>query len=223
MARPAYCQLTLACSAPMVELVIWHEAQRISHADAVAKAKTRNAISPHPAVAEFYAELAKQLPDLERRWDKKSHVRVTIPAGSAVKTAARVRYLAAKHRLVCLDVGQQAVVNPPLLRRPDSYELTGDSRLAIEDPTAEHIMRAAHGLSDANWFMALEGDDDHFLQCGIGARSGARPGNYMLETRDAKHLQVEVSEVAEVIAAFQAHLIGDDSWRDSFTWRPVAD
>jgi hypothetical protein len=69
--------------------------------------------------------------------------------------------------------------------------------------------------------MSLEGDDDHFVQCGYGSRAGAAPGRYMLETREEKHLQVEVAAVDEVIAAFQAQLSGDMSWRDRHSWRPV--
>ena len=43
----------------------------------------------------------------------------------------------------------------------------------------------------------------------------------MLETREDKHLQVEVAGVGEVVAAFQAQLSGDLTWRDRFSWKPV--
>jgi hypothetical protein len=69
--------------------------------------------------------------------------------------------------------------------------------------------------------MSLEGDDDHFVQCGYGSRAGVAPGRYMLETREEKHLQVEVAALDEVIAAFQAQLSGDLSWRDRYPWKPV--
>ncbi|HCT77309.1 MAG TPA: hypothetical protein DGT23_12100 [Micromonosporaceae bacterium] len=200
---------------------MWHEPTRISHGDALAKARAMRGWEPHPAIPAFHEELVAQLPDVQRRWDKKSHVRIEVKEAAAKGAVPRIRYLAAKHRLVCFDLSQDAVVNPPLLRRPDSYELATDAGLPIEDPAAEHIARAAHSLSDDNWFMALEGDDDHFVQCGFGKRAGVGDGRYMLETRDEKHLQVDVDDVAEVIAAFQAHLIGDHSWRDKYAWRPV--
>lgn len=202
------------------ELVLWHEPTRISHSDASMKARTLRELSPHPAIAAFHDELMAQLPSVERKWDKKSYVKLTIR--TAAKSAVpRVRYLAAKHRLVCFDLDSEAVVNPPLLRRGDGYELATDAGFPIEDPAPEHIARAAHSLGDDNWFMVLEGHDDHFVQCGYGARAAVAQGRYMLEVRDEKHLQAEVGSVDEVISAFQAEVSGDRSWRDRFTWQPV--
>src|SRR5262245_57992339 len=149
----------------MAELLVWHESTRISHADAAEKAKAPKALEPHPAIASFHAELIEQVSEV--KGDRKSHVIVRV---SAKGTVARVRYLAAKHRLVVFDPAQRAVVNPPLLRRADSYELATEAEPSIEDPTPQHIERAARALSDRNWFMSLEGDDDHFVQCGYGSR-----------------------------------------------------
>jgi hypothetical protein len=199
----------------MAELLVWHEPQRISHAEAAEKAKAPKALDPHPAIGEFYAELIAQVPDAKER---KSHV---VVRASGKGTVARVRYLAAKHRLVVFDPQQRAVVNPPLLRRADSYELATEAEPSIEDPTPEHIARAARNLSDRNWFMSLEDMDDHFVQCGYGSRAGVPDGHYMLETREDKHLQVQVGRVDDVITAFQAQLAGDLSWRDEYTWNTV--
>ncbi|WP_203907116.1 hypothetical protein [Rhizocola hellebori] len=204
-----------------VELVLWHEPARISHADALVKARTLRELSPHPAIAAFADELMAQLPDVDRKWDKKSYLKLSIKSSAARSAVPRVRYLAAKHRLVCFDLDTEAVVNPPLLRRNDGYELATDKGFPIEDPTAEHLARAAQSLSDDNWFMVLEGHDDNFVQCGYGARAAVPEGHYMLEVRDEKHLQAEVASLDEVIAAFQAEAAGDRSWRDSFTWQPV--
>ncbi len=199
----------------MAELLVWHESQRVSHADAAQKAEALKALEPHAAIGAFFAELKTQVPEAKER---KSHV---IVRADALGVVARVRYLAAKHRLVVFDVAQQAVVNPPLLRRPDGYELATEAEPSIDDPSPEHIARAARNLSDRNWLMSLEDMDDHFVQCGYGARAGVPAGHYMLETRADKHLQVEVADVGEVIAAFLAQLAGDLSWRDRYTWRPV--
>jgi hypothetical protein len=204
-----------------IELVLWHEPTRVSHSDALVKARSLRELAPHPAVAAFEEELRAQLPGVERKWDKKSHVKLTIKDTAAKSAVPRVRYLAAKHRLVCFDLGAEAVVNPPLLRRNDGYELATDTGFPIEDPTAEHIARAAQSLGDDNWFMVLEGHDDHFVQCGYGARAAVAPGHYMLEVRDEKHLQAEVASLEEVVGAFQAEAAGDRSWRDRFTWQPV--
>jgi hypothetical protein len=184
-------------------------------------ARTLRELPPHPAVAAFHDELMAQLPGVERKWDKKSYVKLTIKNSAAKSAVPRVRYLAAKHRLVCFDLDTEAVVNPPLLRRGDGYELATDNGFPIEDPTAEHIARAARSLSDDNWFMVLEGHDDHFVQCGYGTRAAVAQGHYMLEVRDEKHLQAEVASLDDVISAFQAEACGDRGWRDRFTWQPV--
>lgn len=203
----------------MAELLVWHESTRISHAEAAEKAKAPKALEPHPAISAFYSEVIEQIP---RAKERKSHV--IVPA-QAKGTVARVRYLAAKHRLVVFDPTQRAVVNPPLLRRPDGYELATEAEPSIEDPSPEHIARAARSLGDRNWFMSLEGGmdlaDDHFVQCGYGARAGVPDGHYMLETRADKHLQAEVTSVDDVIAAFISQLNGDISWRDRYSWKPV--
>jgi hypothetical protein len=203
------------------ELVLWHSPTRLSHSGALVLARTPKELPPHPAVAAFHDELKAQLPDVERKWDKKSYVKLTIKSSAARSAVPRVRYLAAKHRLVCFDLNAEAVVNPPLLRRSDGYELATDAGFPIEDPTAEHIARAAAGLSDDNWFMVLEGHDDQFVQCGYGQRAAVAAGHYMLEVRDEKHLQCEVASLDEVIRAFQAEAAGDSSWREKFTWQPV--
>jgi hypothetical protein len=203
------------------ELVLWHSPTRLSHADALVKARTLRELAPHPAIAAFHDELMAQLPEVERKWDKKSYVKLTIKSSAARSAVPRVRYLAAKHRLACFDLNAEAVVNPPLLRRSDAYELATDVGFPIEDPTAEHIARAAQSLSDDNWFMVLEGHDDQFVQCGYGQRAAVAPGHYMLEVRDEKHLQAEVASLDQVVAAFQAEVAGDPSWRENFTWQPV--
>jgi hypothetical protein len=203
------------------ELVLWHESARISHEDALVKARTLRELLPHPAVTAFHDELMAQLPGVERRWDKKSYVKLAIKSSAAKSAVPRVRYLAAKHRLVCFDLDTEAVVNPPLLRRNDGYELATDTGFPIEDPTATHIARAAQSLSDDNWFMVLEGHDDHFVQCGYGRRATVDEGRYMLEVRDEKHLQAEVASLDEIIGAFQAEAMGDRTWREQFTWQPV--
>jgi hypothetical protein len=201
----------------MVEIAVWYEAERIGHEVAQAKYRELGKLPPHPAIAPFHAELTAQLAGVQVKWDKKSHVRIFTEA----KNVARVRYLAAKHKLVCFAPEQNAVVNPPLLRRFDAMDLRMDRGLPIEDPSPEHIATAAHALSEDNWFMALEGDDDHFVQCGFGTRAGALPGGYMLEYRDGldgEHMQAICSSVDDVIDVFTAQLSGSIEWRSRFTW-----
>ncbi len=213
--------VNLACFWAMVETAVWHEAARISHEAAQDKyAQLSKAATAHEAVAAFHKELTAQLAGVQVKWDKKSHARVF----TELKSVALIRYLAAKHRLVCFDPAQNAVVNPPLLRRFDAMDLTTAKGLSIEDPSNEHVAQAARGLDDDNWFMALEGDDDHFLQCGFGTRAGALPGGFMLEYRDGldgDHMQAICSDVDDVIAVFTEQLAGSDAWRARFVWRQL--
>lgn len=211
------------------DLVVWHEPVRITHAEAAEKARDLQSRRPsaaiaHPAVAAFAAELAREFPDLSRAGDGKAQVLISLNGAPGMKVIPVIRYLAAKHRLVCYDVRQEAVVNPPLLRRVESGELTAAGDLPIEDPSPEHIERAIRELDDDFWFVIFDYDDDHYLQAGFGAPAGAAPGGYVLEYRDGsaeEHFQADVADAEELITAVQEHVAGEAGWRARFTWRPV--
>lgn len=185
-----------------VELILWHEPVRLTHAEAAAKTE----YDPHPSVSAFAAEAGVP--------DGGSHLRLSVK-DSAVP---RIRYLAGKHRLVCFDVARQAVLNPPLLRRSGAYELAFCVGHSIDDPTPEHLAAALRDLDEVNWFVVLDDGDDHYVQAALTG------DGYLLEVRDGsadKHFQVVVGDVEEVIAAFQEQARGDTAWRDRFSWHPV--
>jgi hypothetical protein len=202
----------------MVEIAVWHESARIGHEEAAQRYEQLAKMAKHPSLPAFHAELTQQLPGLQIKGDKKSHLRIFAEA----KAVARIRYVAAKHKLVCFNPEQQAVVNPPLLRRFDAMDLATDTGLPIEDPSPAHVAQAAASLSDDNWFMTLEVDDDHFLQCGFGRRAGAAPGEYVVEYREGdSHLQTRIADVEQVIAVFTEQIAGSSAWRADFSWTPV--
>ena len=186
-----------------MEMIVWHEPERITHAEAAA----RNQYRAHPSVAEF----AKEIEDAIVGGDRASHVVLSIK-DSAVPS---IRYLAAKHRLVCYEPGRRAVLNPPLLRRAGAYELAFCVGHSIDDPAPEHLAAAVRGLTDENWFIVLNDGDEHFVQV---ARSN---GTHLMEFKDEGLFQTEVADAAVVIEALCEHAAGAP-WRDRFEWRPIA-
>ena len=190
-----------------MDLIVWHEPQRITHAEAAAKTQAKTRYEAHPSVAAFAAETGTSIVG----GDRISFVQLSIK-DSAVPS---IRYLAAKHRLVCYEPERQAVLNPPLLRRADAYELTFCLGHSIDDPSPQHLAAAVHGLTESNWFIVLNDGDEHFVQV---ARS---TGTHLMEYKDEGLFQTEVADAAAVIEALCEHAAGKP-WRDRFQWRPVA-
>jgi hypothetical protein len=183
-------------------MIVWHEPERITHAEAAAKTLHE----PHPSVAEFAREVEAAIVG----GDRASHVVLSIK-DSAVPS---IRYLAAKHRLVCYETERRAVLNPPLLRRSGAYELAFCVGHSIDDPSPEHLAAAVHGLTEENWFIVLNDGDEHFVQV---ARSN---GTHLMEYKDDGLFQTEVADADIVIAALCDHAAGAP-WRDRFQWRPI--
>lgn len=186
-----------------MDLIVWHEPERITHAEAAAKTR----YEAHPSVAEFAAEAG----DCVVGGDRSSHVILSIK-DSAVPS---IRYLAAKHRLVCYEPRRRAVLNPPLLRRAGAYELAFCAGHSIDDPAPQHLADAIHNLTDQNWFIVLNDGDEHFVQV---ARSN---GTHLMEYKDEGLFQTEVADAAAVIEALCEHAAGAP-WRDRFQWRRIA-
>lgn len=189
-----------------MELIVWYEPGRITHAEAAAKAE----FLPRQSVADFAREVAGDVIG----GDKKSHVRLSVTD----RAVPRIRYIAGKHRLVCYEPQRQAVLNPPLLRRSGAYELSFCIGHSIDDPSPGHITAAIEALTAQNWFVVLDDGEDHYLQVALTA------DGYLLEVRDGnadKHFQVPVKAVEDVIAAFHQQATGDAVWRDRFEWRQV--
>lgn len=189
-----------------MDLILWYEPHRITHAEAAAK----TVYTSHRSVVEFAREVADHIVG----GDGVSHVRLSVKD----RAVARIRYAAGKHRLVCYEPERQAVLNPPLMRRSGAYELSFCIGHSIDDPAPEHIAAAVHGLDPDNWFVALEDGDDHYVQAALAS------DGYLLEVRDGSaenHFQVQVKDVDDIIQAFQAQATGDTTWRERFTWQQV--
>jgi len=186
-----------------VDLIVWHEPERITHAEAAAKTQYQ----AHPGVAAFAAEADGSIVG----GDRTSHVVLSIKDGAVPS----IRYLAAKHRLVCYEPSRRAVLNPPLLRRAGAFELTFCVGHSIDDPSPQHLAAAVRGLTEQNWFIVLNDGDEHFVQV---ARSN---GGHLMEYKDEGLFQTEVPDADVVIEALCEHAAGAP-WRDRFEWRPVA-
>ena len=190
-----------------MELIVWHEPERITHAEAMEKAAAGNRFEAHPGVAAFAAETEGSIVG----GDSTSHVVLSVK-DSAVPS---MRYLAAKHRLVCYEPERRAVLNPPLLRRAEAFELTFCVGHSIDDPSPQHLASAVRELTDQNWFIVLNDGDEHFVQV---ARSN---GTHLMEYKDDGLFQTEVADADVVIEALCEHAAGAP-WRDRFSWRPIS-
>lgn len=181
---------------------MWHEPERITHAEAAAKTH----YTAHSSVSEFAAEAEGSITG----GDRTSHIVLSIK-DSAVPS---IRYLAAKHRLVCYEPARGAVLNPPVLRRAGAYELAFCIGHSIDDPSPQHIADAVRNLSPENWFIVLNDGDEHFVQVALSG------GTHLMEYKEEDLFQTEVPDASVVIEALCEHAAGAE-WRDRFKWRPI--
>ena len=182
---------------------MWHEPERITHAEAAAKTQYQ----AHPGGRRV--RRGDRRLDRGGRWT--SHVVLSVK-DSAVPS---IRYLAAKHRLVCYEPERRAVLNPPLLRRAGAFELAFCIGHSIDDPSPQHLAEAVRDLTDQNWFIVLNDGDEHFVQV---ARSN---GTHLMEYKDEGLFQTEVADASVVIEALCEHAAGAP-WRDRFEWRLIS-
>lgn len=185
-----------------MELIVWHEPERITHAEAAAKTH----YTAHPGVTGFAADANEWIAG----GDGSSHVVLSVTD----RAVPSVRYLAGKHRLVCYEPARRAVLNPPVLRRAGAYELAFCAGHSIDDPSPEHIAGAVGNLTPENWFVVLNDGDEHFVQVALFG------GTYLMEFKEGGLMQTEVPDASVVIEALCDHVAGAP-WRERFTWRPI--
>jgi hypothetical protein len=105
--------------------------------------------------------------------------------------------------------------------RKAAYVLTTASGGTINNPSPDVLGRLLGGLSPDEWFAILERADGWYVQVGVGAQAGTRPGWYALERHDgdpSQHYQTVVTDLREVIAAFTGFAADDPGWTRRFAW-----
>jgi hypothetical protein len=103
-----------------------------------------------------------------------------------------------------------------------AYVLTTPSGRTFNNPAPEVLHRALTQLNADHWSAILERRDGWYVQVGVGARAGTRPGWYALERQDgnpAAHYRTVLTDLHEVVAAFTGFAADDPNWSRRFTWQ----
>jgi hypothetical protein len=91
----------------------------------------------------------------------------------------------------------------------------------VDAPSADTVRDAVGNLSASIEFVVLRETSGGFVQAAWGPSAGLPPGSYRLETRGDHvegHVQTEVTDLDQLVAAFLAFLEEDSTWVDGFTW-----
>jgi hypothetical protein len=227
------------------DLGVWFEPEPITDEQAADKYRklcntdVDSAVPAHPRVAAFYRDLTERFPDVADTGDVEAFeqspwtaglsttpasVIMTISWPRAAEITAVVRQLANRHRLICHDPQTGATSHPDFTLNGHGLSLSSCNGSRSIDPTPARIEQTLRRLSVDNWFVLLERDDDHWIQVGYSEQAGTRAGWYALERRDGsaeQHYGTVVSDLHEVIKAFQQYAANDESWMRRFAWNKV--
>jgi hypothetical protein len=227
------------------DLGVWFESEPVTDQQAAGKYQTLcdldadNAAPTHPQAAAFYRDLTAIFPDLDATADAEAAERspwtaglsttptsvvMTIAWSRAPEVAQIVRELADQHGLTCHDPQSGATSHPDFAPTGQRLSLSSCNGSRSINPAPALIEQTLRRLSVDNWFVLMERDDDRWIQVGYGEQAGARPGWYALERREGSaenHYGTTVSDLNEVIKAFQHHAEGDESWTRRFAWNKV--
>jgi hypothetical protein len=146
---------------------------------------------------------------------------MTITWSRAAEMAKTVRELADRHGLICYDPQSGATNHPDFAHTGQRLSLTSCNGSTSINPRPARIEQTLRQISGDNWFVIMERDDNWWIQVGSGARAGTQPGWYALERSDGSvedHYRTTVSDLNEVIKAFQQYAEGDESWTRRFAW-----
>ena len=91
----------------------------------------------------------------------------------------------------------------------------------VDAPSADTVRDAVGNLSARIEFVVLRETAGGFVQAAWGPAAGLPPGHFLLETAGEHvdgHVQAEVAEVDQLVAAFLGFLEEDRTWVGDFTW-----
>ena len=93
----------------------------------------------------------------------------------------------------------------------------------VDAPSAGTVKDAVGNLSARIEFVVLRETAGGFVQAAWGPSAELRQGSYLLETTGDHvegHVQTEVTDVDQLVAAFLGFLADDPAWVEGFTWAP---
>lgn len=230
------------------DLVVWFEPAGITLDRAVRRfgeiieGETEVEIDQaHPRVAAFLRELTGRYPDpdglaieeIDRSpWSQSLSVMsaaVFLPIvwSRADEVDAVVRNLANQHGLVLYDPQNDRVQHPDGMRTAAGLVLMTCDGSQAEDPDPDTIERILGGLSRKNWFAIIERNDDSesYVQVAYNEGQGADdPDWFALERRAGsadEHFRVELSDLNDVVAAFNGFARDETTWTHGFEWQRI--
>ena len=96
----------------------------------------------------------------------------------------------------------------------------------VDWPSAGTVREAVGNLSASIEFVVLRETAGGFVQAAWGPSAGLGQGSYRLETKGDHvegHVQTEVTDVDQLVAAFLGFLEEDSMWVAGFTWSQRTD
>ena len=93
----------------------------------------------------------------------------------------------------------------------------------VDAPSAGTVKDAVGNLSASIEFVVLRETAGGFVQAAWGPSADLPRGSYLLETKGDHvegHVQTEVTDVDQLVAAFLGFLADDPTWAEEFTWSP---
>jgi hypothetical protein len=151
-------------------------------------------------------------------------VLLTIGWPRAVAIAKIVKELAAEHELVCFDPQHMEVRQPPAFSTIPGLRLTSRDGSLVVDPDLPALREGLQRLSSQNWFAILEVRPEWYVQVDFGPQAGAPEDQYGLEYRAGspqEHYRCIVSDLDDVVSAFDGFGPTETAWREQFRWERV--
>ncbi|HEY2671540.1 MAG TPA: hypothetical protein VGJ07_14375 [Rugosimonospora sp.] len=111
----------------------------------------------------------------------------------------------------------------PTEHEPPAYVLTTAQGHTINNPSTAALHRVLIELAPARWFANLRRRDGWYVQVGLGSPADTQPGWYALEREEGRvdaHYRTILTDVQEVIAAFNGFAVDDPNWARRFAWQP---
>ncbi|WP_017624639.1 hypothetical protein [Nocardiopsis chromatogenes] len=188
------------------------------HADLLGESPPLEGLAAAEAEASPWSMTPSHLPGL--------YVITTMGFSAARDVAPVVVELAKMHGLVCFDPQAMRVHNPPETADTDGPRLDFCDGGIVGAPRPDDLPELLGQITHRNWFACLERRPGWFMQVGIGERAGGLPdGVFGLEYREGeadRHFRVLVSDIDEVVHAFQGYAEGHERWKAALDWRPLA-
>jgi hypothetical protein len=222
------------------DLAVWHEPGPITVAEAQVTYQAicagSSKLRTHPSVRAFRVEIAKWYPPEteERSLSASPWTAPLVVSRSFVLMSCspqwrgflllieEIRDLAGRLGLLCYDPQERALLRPAAQDESPALQLTTALGPVFDEPHPEAVRRMLRKVSHDAWHATLTRRDGSYLRVGYGFQAGTRPGWYVLqhqETNAGQQYRTVITDLREVLAAFEGFGTGDATWINRFAWQ----